>query len=582
MRCPSCGKWNKSNLPRCFYCGASFRFAPQTTVEEIDIPSADLPLKSGGAAQDAPLRRANSIMADAATTSMSRREINDRKQRGQQYQNMLKNARGNMAPDSLPPEVSSLEDLLDADRELSWSEKWRLKAKKRRMENKSVKTRFVEGARGMRLRFVEWKKHPVIRIVLRATWYALLIVFAFSGYFTYTKAAEYASAQQRAAINEARYDIADKSISVSEGSATVQKSAKEITFYGEENDVIFIKEFKKSYVVTGGKAIVTIPDEDMIPEWPETNDSTLEVALTPRISTAKGDQITLDPIKYAVDIPMSEVTILKPEKPHLEITDEMYTIVIKVAENSIVTINNESIGDLRDSSGQILHNVTVESIEDNIYTLSVSQPHHQRYVSDIYITRHRQEIPLQFTNSPGESTTTSTLTLSGTVMPGAELIIESEHREGEVVYDPATGKFQFIAVFQRIGVNTIKVRAKMEGLTDSVITKTISYVPSLDEYSRKAWPLNYSELLDNVANNQGRVFVFTGRVTEIIAQEPFTFLMDVSENPKKKQMVAVESPNMSGLQVGEYLQIYGDAQSEYEGFPLLVGRHIYPQESGNE
>jgi hypothetical protein len=200
-------------------------------------------------------------------------------------------------------------------------------------------------------------------------------------------------------------------------------------------------------------------------------------------------------------------------------------------------------------------------------------------MSDIYIVRHRQEIPLQFTNNPSEGTTVAVMNIEGTVLPGATLTVESDYDEESLVYDPISGVFKFDAVFRRIGVNTITVRAAMGSLADSVITKTVSYVPSLDEYSRKAWPLNYSELLNNVANNKGRVFLFSGKITEIVSQEPFTFLLDASDDPEKKQIVAVESPNMSELAVGEHLKIYGDAQDEYEGYPLLVGRHIYPQDS---
>ena len=168
------------------------------------------------------------------------------------------------------------------------------------------------------------------------------------------------------------------------------------------------------------------------------------------------------------------------------------------------------------------------------------------------------------------------MVIRGAVDPTAQLTIESN-------YDPSTysidekGNFSFAALFDHYGDNAVTLRAAKAGSQDSVVSFNVYYVPSINEYSRKAWKMDYQNLLYCWQEWDGRVFTCRGTVVAIMDDDPDTLVIDVSDDGSGKYLVIKNMSDKKITETGGRYVIYADVsgQGEYEGktYTRLIGRY---------
>lgn len=349
-----------------------------------------------------------------------------------------------------------------------------------------------------------------------------------------------------------------------------------VSFYGEDGDMIYIEELRQSYLVVGGEARVEIADS----YWFETasNDIDMaEIALTPIQTLKSGEKKLLPVISFEVSKPTSPLNIISPGEEQEPILSSEYQLVFEVVPGSTVLVDGQDVTDFVSSQGEVSVNVAVYPQGDNPISILVQTPHHKEARADIVLYRQPMEIDLELLATTSKTSALQNMKINGRVDSTATVTVETPYVEGSFTQDE-DGDFSFVAQFDQIGNNTVRFRATEEGKADSVISFEVYYLPTLSEYSRKAWVMDYVQLTRCWDIWAGHIFKCTGTVEAILSYEPQVLVLDVSEDESGQFLIIENESNLSVLEIGDEYDFYADVsgtREEYMGkdYPLLTGRY---------
>lgn len=400
-------------------------------------------------------------------------------------------------------------------------------------------------------------------------WAASIAVFAFAGYKLYY--------WRQTSENIRQYEMGilpsptAEAITLSDG-----RPGHVVTFYGDDGDMIYIEELQQSFLVVGGEAKAEIADS----EWFKTAGSDVEsakIALTPVQTYKNGGKRLLPVLNFEVQAPTSPMTIISPSADQGPILSAEYQIEFKVVPGSTVLVDGLDVTDLVNAQGEVTVNVAVYPQGENPISILVKTPHHREARADIVLYREPMEIDLALAINTSKKSVLDRMTVRGTVDPGATVIVDTPYAPETLTQD-ADGDFSFSAMFDHIGYNTISLRAVQDGKAESKITFDVYYLPTLNEYSRKAWIMDYLQLTRCWDIWAGKVFKCTGTVEAVISVEPQVIVLDVSDD-RSGDYIVIE--NLSGISItepGGKFDFYADVSGtrrEYMGkkYPYLIGRY---------
>lgn len=399
-------------------------------------------------------------------------------------------------------------------------------------------------------------------------------------------------------------------------------TAHRIKIPAEEGSVIYIKELRRSYTVTGGYAIVEVEDykwyedlelavEDAVGEEKEAAQKKLDellqqesitATLTPYIKTTGNVQKPMGQIQFKVEIPQSPLTIITPDTLMDETSTKVYTIEFEVEKNSTVIINGEDLSSLVNTrSGRLNYQASVHPIGDNYFTITTRAPHCRPTTTTVTLYRATQVIPLDLqadisdrysprlvedkSKEPDAKgkypTKEEPMTIHCSTITSAKIEILSDYQNLDLSRLHVDGTFSFEPVFRKIGTNTITIIASDPNdpsIPPSVVKHDVYYVPIAAVYTPKAWDMcrDYTDFLNNsatrIANSQ--IYVCKGTITEILSEKPQLAIMTLDDNPSRT--VLLENLSNDEYEVGKRYRVYGDAYGLYDGMPRLIGRYTYP------
>jgi len=350
-----------------------------------------------------------------------------------------------------------------------------------------------------------------------------------------------------------------------------------VTFYGDDSDMIYIEELKRSYLVVGGEARVEIADS----YWFETASEEVqsaEIALTPVQTFVGGGKRLLPVVYFTVDVPVSPLRIISPGEERDPILSAEYQIEFEVVPGSTVLVDGVDVTDLVNSMGEVSVNVAVYPQGDNPISILVKTAHHKETRADIVLYRQPMEIDLALAINTARKSVLDAMTIRGTVDPQATISVDTAYQEGSLTQD-ADGDFSFVATFDHIGYNNVTFRAQQDGKQDSIISFQVYYLPTLNEYSRKAWVMDYTQLRQCWDIWAGRIFKCSGTVEAVLSTEPQQVLvLDVSKDQSGDYIVIENLSNISVTEPGGKFDFYADVsgrREEYNGrnYPYLIGRY---------
>lgn len=600
MKCPECGQWNRSSLPRCSACGAPLFQTDHADPEwkkalKDDQKSAQyLRMDEYGETNQKPDER--DILAREMYTLKDRkasgyRELNrlrqETRQRGTPSAPMTIRTSDETAafwhPEEAPGSTVRTRRMSEPEEEAPDAHSSKEGHRVRLVDNEgnwlerpnynpihaeqSVYSAWSPSVRVNDPRAIRARRRKRVFLVLLVTCFCCAAAFGvwkiLGKYRPETESAENPDVLINASILD---DLA----------------AHTIRIPGLEGQQIYVRELHSSYIVTGGYATIEIADHTWYDDYEGTLGDTMDVTLTPFLKTASGKQDPMDPIRYTVDIPISPIELTSPDGLRTDVSTTMYTLKFSVRPGSRVTINGEDYSDTVSSeTGELSYNATVQPIGDNVFNVVVRSPYCRDNALAVTLYRAPQEIPLDLAVGIYGSTDTNHMTVNATTLPGAMIDVLSPFTDMNISELDSTGKFSFQAKFDKIGDNKIIITASYPGKQTSRVEHTVYYLPPASEYTVKAWPLTesgYSELLSNTEYraSYGQVYLVTGVVQYVVSEKPQMVVINTSPDGKS-QPVLVENYTKTTWQVGTYYRIYADAYGTYNNMPRLNARFTYLQ-----
>lgn len=351
-----------------------------------------------------------------------------------------------------------------------------------------------------------------------------------------------------------------------------------IVFYGEDGDQIFLPELKKSLSICGGIARISIADSDWF-EGDVTEVESAKVNLSPMLIDERGERTQLPLLNLSIDVPESPLSVLSPEKEDLSVVTSRYLLELQVVPGSTVLVNGEDVTDTVDRSGVLSKNVNVYPIGNNDYTIIVRTPQHHETRRDITIFREAFDIDFELDTTVSYVSSNKTMSVTGTVEPGATIHVETEYVKNSLIIEDTTGKFSFIARLSTFGDNIVRFRAQMEGKQDAVISMTVEYKPTLAEYSAMAWKMDYNQLKKLYEQWNGQVFLCKGPIVDIFTEDDKSYIvMDVGTDGTQ-QLVILENRTSTkepsrGRSYSAYADVAGRSMYQAQYYPLLTARYM--------
>ncbi len=591
MKCPQCGQWNRASLPNCIRCGAALSADTaekpswqEQFKREDKQPKVYVHVDEDGAVDESNDRR------DELATDMS--ELKERKRRGAQQLEQLRQeaAFRNTASGTTTIHMHSSRDSLEnahagrvkainVDQEASAAIADQVVPVPKLWHDTRDYDPLVAALQENTVpvappRMNEMKTYRTHGKGFRRMLHVLIALLAVgvlgvAGFFI--------------ASNFGLIQTASTSTAIVTPSIVDDLTAHTILIPGEDGQQIYVgSPMQSTYQVVDGFATIEIPDYLWYNDLPSIteNEAVMHVTLKAYLKTANGRQQALDPIEYDITIPASPVSLVSPETLRSEVTTAMYSVNLQVRAGSTVTINEVDVSDTVSEDGLLVYNATVQPIGDNIFNIVVRAPYCRETKLELILYREVQEIPLDLAVTTYSSTSKSTLEMTATTKIGATVDVLTSHSDLDITELDTTGEFSFVAIFDKIGDNTITITASYPGLKTSRVDYTIYYVPDQDAYTRKAWPLNssaeYSELVSNITvrAEKQQIYLAVGTISEIISTKPQMAIVYCSDDGTSRPVV-LENKSSTTWEVGQSYSIYCDAYGMYSGMPWCVARYTY-------
>lgn len=590
MKCPQCGQWNRASLPHCIKCGAPLEAdggeipSWKTTLRDDQKGKEYIRVDESGEVSSTPDSR------DALAEEMA--ELKQRKAAGSRAQRQLRreSAQRGSAPSGMTIRTHASVDTfwnMEDDPRSTVRVRRRTAAQAEPNPQKDndawQDTRSYDPLWEQQEMYGSWQlpqttqftgKLPsrarglrhMIRILVIVLILCLVGLTGFFGYSYFKGRADAAKEQNKPSITASIKD---------------DLAAHTILIPGTDGQQIYIKELHTSYIVTGGFATVQVADHTWYDEMTDYVGETMDVTLTPYVKTTGGQQKPMDLITYQITIPLSPITLNAPDGLRTEVSTAMYSLNFTVRPGSTVYVNDENVSDTVDSEdGDFTYNATVQPIGDNDFVVRVRSQYCRENTLTVTLYREPQEIPLDLSADTYTSTSSKAIEIRATTLPGAEVEILSPHTDLNITQLETTGAFSFYALFDHYGDNTITITSSYPGKKTSTVEYNIYYIPSADEYTPKAWPLDasgYSELLANnaVRTERRQIYLVQGTIAEIVSVKPQMAIVYTGEDGKS-QPVLVENFSKTTWVLGEYYRLYADANGTYSSMPRLSVRYTYP------
>ncbi len=586
MKCPKCGYWNRDSFPKCFRCGEELPKADRGQAR----PKPDLP-------KDSAPKTYIQINEEGRTTSAvdSRdqlaREMEDllaRKRRGETEQRRLREnsalqgfapsariaqtmtgrrtfplpqntsyirseeeVEGNVRPDAIP--VSSQRVIgYDEEARLEPGMEFRASAASRR-QGKRIKIY----RHGFLRRFGK-----IIAAVLSAA--ALGAVGYDQLYKPYMERRQAESLQENTIITP---------------SILNEMPAHIIRLPGEDGQVYWITELKNSYPVVGGYATIEVADYKWYEHLENITEERMTATISPYLRTAAGEQKRMQQITFEVDVPESTLELVTPSTYTTQTYRQLYEIQVRVAKNSTVTVNEEDYTPLVNTDGLLTFQAPIDPVGDNEFVITTRAQYCREKTETIIIYRPPQQIRLDLAADIATRYSSQTMKISGTTLTWASISVDSPYQNMDTTELGTRGVFSFEAVFNKIGTNTIIIRASAPGYEPSIVEHEVYYVPIADIYTRKAWSMKdqYTDYLNNserrIANTQ--IYQCDGTFVQIISSNPQMAIMEMNDGSGRTLLLT--NNTYDTWQIGSLYRVFGDAYGLYDGAPWLNARYSYIQ-----
>lgn len=634
MKCPNCGKWNKATMPHCVFCGEEL---PDDAYGMSGVPAWQLELqdRDKGKSYIRVDEYGQEETSDDPRENLAREmaDLKARKLMGEEKQRLLREeaAKRGMAPSGLSvrttsnrgtffsayddnpeatlrpvaPELIEESDI-DPNAKRVYPAKYRTTyaeqsedevygyGNTRRLVNVQkpdedepiydgyhdtsaylpAHSNPDEIENSMRIRIRNAAPTPKPRRHSSRRIFRTILIIAFIGIFGYLGVTLVLPALKPK-------ETVSKPIATVTPTIRDDLAAHTITVPGDDGQRITLRELRTSAIVTGGFATFDVMDHIWYDDTENYLEESMSVTLTPLLITDAGKQQALDQITYTIDIPLSPIELVTPDNQYQVVSTAMYNIIFNVREGSTVLINGDDYSDLVNTEGgRVSYNATVQPIGENEVVIVVRSQYCRENSMTITLYREKQDIPLDLASDIASSSTaaSATMNVSATTIPGAIVKVLSPYTDLDITNTATDGTFSFKAVFDVIGNNTIIITVDYPGKETTRVEHIVYYVPNIDVYSPKAWPMatTYTELMDNLElrKKKSQIYECIGEITSIETTKPQRAFMNVGTD-ESPLVIYVENQSKTTWVEGERYRLYADIYGMYASKPWLIVRYTY-------
>lgn len=592
MKCPKCGYWNRDTFPKCFRCGEELprKEAAVKTRVKPEMPKDSAP-KTYIQINDAG--QATSAVDSRDQLAREMEDLLARKQRGEAEQRRL---RENSAKQGFTPSAR-IAQTMTGRRTFPIPQNTSYIGDKNEVEGNvrpdaiPVAPRRVIGydeeilpepgmgfessaggrRRGKRIKIY---RHSFLRRFGKIIAAALVIAALGAAgyeyvYKPYKERQRAGSLQENAVITPSIYN---------------ELPAHIILLPGEDGQSYWITELKDSYPVSGGYANIEVADYKWYEHMENITEETVTATLSPYLVTAAGERKRMEQVTFEVDVPESTLELVTPATLTTTTYRQLYEIQVRVSKNSTVTVNGEDYSPLVNTDGLLTFQASIDPIGENPFVITTRAQYCREKTETIIINRPKQDIRLDLAADIATRYSSPTMKITGTTLTWAEISVETPYQNMDTTELETRGVFSFEAVFNKIGTNTIIIKASAPGYADSIVEHDVYYVPIADVYTRKAWSMKdqYTDYLNNaekrILNTQ--IYQCDGTIVEIISNNPQMGVMELSDGSNRKLLLT--NNTYDTWQIGSVYRVFGDAYGLYNGAPWLNARYSYIQRPKEE
>jgi copper chaperone CopZ len=341
---------------------------------------------------------------------------------------------------------------------------------------------------------------------------------------------------------------------IAESHSTHPIAASILKAYGSDVD----KSQIKSYREIAGHGLNYKVELDAIVSAPSLPDSTerITITLTP-------------PYNFA------PFTLLQPASSETEFQGNSTKVSFKIQPDSKVIINEEDLSSSVSEDGRFEKEFELQpQQEELVLDIRVSTPGYLDNIQQIILRKTTMDVPLEIKGTSPISSEESWVKVEGITHPEATLDADREIFE-EPQIDRETGDFTVYIKAERPGYTPCTLLAKLDG-KESSLEIILDRKTNVDTYTSTAWKPNYDELQQNTELSNGRHFVFTGEIKDIIETgDKNVFTISLSEQSASEQLFYVEYWGSFDYSPGDRLKVFGNRWGNKDDIPRFLAKYIY-------
>jgi len=336
-----------------------------------------------------------------------------------------------------------------------------------------------------------------------------------------------------------------------------------------------VETLGKRFAVRDGRAEILLENAYLHSRFPQARQDdgipiTLEI-----IVYKEGIPVYKETLDFVMVMPPAPITLIQPRTGQAVVEEEAYRIIFSVVPGANVFINGDDFTDLLDNGGRLQKDIELQDSPETTFEIRVSKRGFEDSVTNIVLTRREMIVPLTLDQDIPIQAPAEKVIISGKTSPDATITTDLETVE-EIEFNRETGEFSLSARATRMGLTPGTITAALNDGQISKIDIVIFRTTTADIYTRRAWRSNFDELLAHPTLHKGQIFLFTGRVAEVLTQgKKNEFTVNVSEDLAAQKLIFVQYWGDFEFESGERIRVFGNRWGNHEGMVRVLAPFIY-------
>lgn len=341
-------------------------------------------------------------------------------------------------------------------------------------------------------------------------------------------------------------------------------NGKEITFAGNSLDVV------------NGRADFIVEEELLYSYSPQLNEDGLYEVIVDAIISAPNLPDSTEKVSIPLVSPnYAPFTLLQPSTSETKFEGDNSKVAFMIEPDSKLVINGEDLSDLITDEGRFEKEFTLSPQEEElVLNIRVSTPGCMDNIQEIVLKKSTMDVPITIDNSIPIVSDEQWIKISGITKPEASLEADLDVFE-EPKIDKETGAFEIYVKADYSGYTPCTLTAKLDN-DKSSIEVILERKTNVDTYTSTAWEPDYNKLQQDIELNNGRHFVVSGTIKDIIETGDKTvFTLSPYEEAELEQLFYVEYWGSFDYSLGDNIRVFGNRWGNKDNLPRILAKYIY-------